>query len=62
MTSTFKCGVAAAALAALLPLDAVAQDQSDLISPIEDKLTWPAAGSVDTGLGLHSLVLERHGA
>ena len=23
---------------------------------------WPAAGFVDTGLGLHSSVLERHGA
>ena len=23
---------------------------------------WPVAGSVDTGLGLHSSVLERHGA
>ncbi len=24
--------------------------------------TWPAAGFVDTGLGLHSSALERHGA
>jgi len=23
---------------------------------------WPAAGFVDTGLGLHGSVLERHGA
>ena len=25
-------------------------------------LIWPAAGSVDTGLGFHSSLLERHGA
>lgn len=40
MTKMFKCGVAAAALAALMPMTASAQDQADLIKPIDEKLTF----------------------
>lgn len=29
---------------------------------LDGERLWPAAGFVDTGLGLHSSVLERHGA
>jgi hypothetical protein len=36
--------------------------EGDLLASGADKELWPAAGFVDTGLGLHSSVLERHGA
>lgn len=40
MTSQFKSGFAAAVLTAVLPLAAFAQDQADLITPIERDLTF----------------------
>lgn len=40
MITTFKISAVAAALAAMLPLGALAQDQADLIKPIDRKLTF----------------------
>lgn len=40
MITTFKISAVAAALAAMLPLGALAQDQADMIKPIDRKLTF----------------------